>query len=385
MATPRVLVVSGSAGHGHVMAGRAVADAIATHHPGVDVSHVDAVEEMAPWYRRTYRWGYLTMVDRHPAVWRAVYEATDRKTSALGRALTVAGGRRFVRLCQRWAPHVIVCTHFLAPELLARAIRQGKLQTRLEAVVTDHDAHRVWHYPEVSRYYVASEHVKARLALRYGVPGERIRVTGIPVRAAFTRRHDLTKVRRAYGLDASRPVVLFFSGGFSSGPIRDSIVGLWLERRDVQVVCVCGRNERLRRHVASVPRPAGSLLLVLGFVDRPDELMAVADVVIGKSGGVSTAEATALGKPVLVLASIPGQEERNADALLEAGAGWKAPTPEEVRWRVSRFLEDPDLRRRAEDAARAFGKPDAARAVADGAVEGLDVAALPEPRFHGAS
>ena len=106
---------------------------------------------------------------------------------------------------------------------------------------------------------------------------------------------------------------------------------------------------------------------------------------VSKSGGVSTAEAMAMGKPTLVLASIPGQEERNADALLEAGAGFKAPTPEEVRWRVARLLDDADRRKAVERNARALGRPHAARDVADGIVEGLEGAVLPEPRFHGAS
>ena len=41
---------------------------------------------------------------------------------------------------------------------------------------------------------------------------------------------------------------------------------------------------------------------------------------IGKSGGLTIAEAAALGVPLLILDPIPGQETRNADIVLEAGA-----------------------------------------------------------------
>jgi processive 1,2-diacylglycerol beta-glucosyltransferase len=384
MSFPRVLVVSGSAGHGHVMAAEAVTAALRRRHPTLDVTHVDGVARMSRWYATTYRRGYVAMVDRAPGLWGLLYKATDRRTSTVGHALTVLGGRAFVRLVQAWKPHVVLCTHFLAPELLARAIRRGKLRTDLRVVVTDHDCHRVWWWPEVRRYYVASELVKARLVLRFGVPSGNVAVTGIPVRRGFGRRHDLTAVRARFGLDPGRPVVLFLSGGFAAGPMRRSILGLWMERRDIQVIAVCGRNGRLRRRVASLPRPAGAVLHAVGFVPDPSPLVAVADVVVAKSGGITVSECAAAGRPLLVASSIPGQEERNCDAILEAGAGFHTPTPEEVRWRVARLLEDPARMRKVVRAARAFGQPHAAAAIADAVAADVESPTPARPRFHGA-
>ena len=246
----RVMVVSGSAGHGHVMAGRAVEAALRARHPHIEVVHVDAVKKMWSLYEHVYRKGYVSLVDKHPNLWRKLYDITNRKTSAVTHAITVAAGASFVRMCRKWRPDAIVCTHFLAPEILSRALRKGKVATQLHAVVTDHDTHRVWYYPEVLRYYVASDLVAARLALTYGVQEERIHVTGIPVKAAFSRQVDPLPIRLTYGLDPTRPTVLFLSGGFAAGPMRKSIVGLWKERRDIQVIAVCGRNERLRRRIA---------------------------------------------------------------------------------------------------------------------------------------
>jgi processive 1,2-diacylglycerol beta-glucosyltransferase len=385
MSSPRVLVVSGSAGHGHVKAAEAVTRALQQRHPMIDVVHVDAVSQMARWYARTYRWGYVTLVDRFPALWRALYEATDRKASALGHGLTVLGGRRFVDSVLRWKPRLVLCTHFLPPELLSRAIREKRLQTEVHVVVTDHDAHRMWYWPEVDRWYVASELVKARFALRYGIPESRLAVTGIPVRPEFGARHDRVSIRARYGLDPDRPVVLFLTGGFSAGPMSRSILGIWMDRRDAQMIAVCGKNDRLRRRVAALPRPAGAVLHALPFVENVAELMSVADVVICKSGGITVSECSAAGKPLLVSGHIPGQEERNADAVVEAGAGVRALTPEEVRWRVNRFLEDPSSLALVARRAKAFGRPQAAADIADrvaGAVHGDLVPT--GPRFHGA-
>ena len=384
MASPRVLVVSSSAGHGHVMAARALADALRRRHPTVDVTHVDTLDRMGRWYRAIYRWSYVKLVDKTPQLWRGLYDATDRRHTQLGAFFTRVGGRDFVRMVERWKPHAVLCTHFLPLELLDRRIRKGKLATELHAVVTDYDAHRIWYWPSVQRYHVASSLVKARLCLRFGVPADRVAVTGIPVRRMFRVRHDRIAVRARYGLDPQRPVVLFLSGGFAVGPMRQSILGIWLERRDVQILAVCGRNERLRRAIARLPRPAGSTLHALGFVEDPAELMAVADVVVAKAGGVTVSETMVAGKPLVVSAAIPGQEERNVQALLEAGAGVWAPTPEEIRWRVPRILGSRPRAKALTKAARALARPAAADEIVDDVAGRIVDPYVARPYFHGA-
>lgn len=368
-----------------MMAGEAVTEALRTRHPRIVVQHVDAVSKMWNSYKHVYRWAYLRLVDRNPSIWRALYNSTNERTTVIGHALTVLAGGPFLRMVERWRPDAVVCTHFLAPELLARALRQKKIQCDLQAVVTDHDAHRVWYYPEVSRYYVGSKIVKARLGLTFGVPEDHVHVTGIPVRPAFARPSDPSATRLTYGLDPNRPTVLFMSGGFAAGPMGRSIIGLWQERRDVQVIAVCGRNERLRRRIARLARPAGAVLHALGFVDDVRDLMEAADVVVAKSGGVTVSECMAVGRPLVISAAIPGQEERNADAVVEAGAGYWAPTPEEVRWRIARLLAQPALLRAVGRRAAVFGRPQAAAEIADRIAAGLPrEEGVLGPRFHGA-
>lgn len=291
-----------------------------------------------------------------------------------------------MREVARWQPDLVLCTHFLAPELMARALRRGRLKAQLQVVITDHDAHRVWYYPEVRRYYVASELVRARLVLRFGTPERDVQVTGIPVRRAFRQPADVLGVCTRFGLDPDRPMVLFLSGGFAAGPMARAIVDLWRERADVQVVAVCGRNVRLRRRISRLPRPAGAVLRALGFVKEVRDLMAASTLVVGKSGGSSMAESLAVGRPLVVSTAIPGQEERNAEALVEAGAGVRASTPEEIRWRVAGLLEDGEALRAMTERARRFGRPQAALEIADGVAASLPGAtAWRGPHFHGAA
>ena len=58
-----------------------------------------------------------------------------------------------------------------------------------------------------------------------------------------------------------------------------------------------------------------------GFTPDIDELMTASDILVGRPGGLTTSEALAVGLVFVVVGPIPGNEQRNADYLLEEGAG----------------------------------------------------------------
>ena len=106
-------------------------------------------------------------------------------------------------------------------------------------------------------------------------------------------------------------------------------------------------------------------LMPMGFTDRVADLMRAADLIVTKPGGLSTSECLALGLPMILSAPIPGQEERNADYLLEEGAALKAIDVLALRLRAGALLGDPPRLARMAERARAIGRPYAVRGVLD--------------------
>ena len=108
---------------------------------------------------------------------------------------------------------------------------------------------------------------------------------------------------------------------------------------------------------------------VVGFTDRMRDLMAVADLLVTKPGGLTVSEALACGLPMALISPIPGQEVRNADFLLEYGVAVKANSPAALTGKIEELLSSetrlPEMRRRA----KALGRPRAAFAVARLALE----------------
>src|SRR5437016_5727189 len=98
----------------------------------------------------------------------------------------------------------------------------------------------------------------------------------------------------------------------------------------------------LAKNCASLEFPSIRYLLRLRIGCRAtemDQYMAAADLLVGKAGGLTTSEALARALPMALVEPIPGQEERNSDHLLEAGAAIRCnnlPVAAWKNWRTAR-------------------------------------------------
>ncbi|MGW2095939.1 UDP-N-acetylglucosamine--N-acetylmuramyl-(pentapeptide) pyrophosphoryl-undecaprenol N-acetylglucosamine transferase [Promicromonospora sukumoe] len=206
---------------------------------------------------------------------------------------------------------------------------------------------------------------------------ERAVVTGNPVRADVLTGEPLKAVD-SLGLDSFDPdlPVLYVTGGAQgSVQINELVTGAlpWLLER-ANVIHQCGPNnlKEMFENTAGLPSALAARYRVLGFVaaELPD-VLALADVVVSRSGAGTIAELTALGKPsVLVpLPSSAGNEQaHNARRLQDLGAAVALEgdlTFSDLRGALAGLLGDAGRRERMADAARSNGRPDAAERLVD--------------------
>jgi processive 1,2-diacylglycerol beta-glucosyltransferase len=143
--------------------------------------------------------------------------------------------------------------------------------------------------------------------------------------------------------------------------------------RPWQIVAVAGKSEKARARLAELARcaPKGKeapRLLPVGFTTEMDEYMAAADLLIGKAGGLTVSEALARGVPLALVEPIPGQEERNADHLLEQGAAIRCNNLPTAAWKIARLLDDSARLQRMREAALEMARPRAAAEIAADAI-----------------
>ena len=370
---PRILLLSASSGAGHVRAGEALAQAFGAH-GSCSVEHVDSLQYVSKLFQRIYNDAYIAMVQRAPELMGLLYKRMDQPWHLPKRRLAFDrfNAQPMIRLLQKVQPDLCIATHFLPAEILAWLTARKKLRARNAIVITDYDVHATA-LSDLDRYYVALQEAAEYLA-GIGLLREKLCVTGIPIDPRFETPLDRGEARRNLGLSSDALILLLSAGGYGVGPVEQLVRDLLEQQRSWQIVAIAGKGEELKKRLDHTARSAGRLttgaarLVSVGFTKEMDQYMAASDLLIGKAGGLTTSEALARSLPMVLIDPIPGQEERNADHLLEAGAAIRCNNLPAAAWKIATLLESPDKLCAMRVAARNMACPGAARAIVEDAL-----------------
>jgi processive 1,2-diacylglycerol beta-glucosyltransferase len=382
----RVLILSVSAGTGHIRAGEALAKAAAAHPATGEVLHVDALRYTNKMFRRFYGQFYIDLVKSAPTLLGWFYDSQDEpwKTEKMRLMLDRMNTGSLVRQIKKFKPDITICTHFLPAEILSHLIKHGKVDTQLSTTITDYHAHAMWLSRLIHHYFVANEESRVQLE-NIGFPPESITVSGIPIDPVFCEPKERAALRVKQRLRGDLPMLLVSAGALGVSSAERIVEVLSDLAVPVQIVVICGKNEKLRQTVLDQlsRRPDKSAHLdfkVLGYTTEMDEWMKSADLYIGKPGGLTTAEAMSCGLPMVIYQPIPGQEERNSDFLLENGAAVKCNQLATMAYKVNLLLNDPERMAKMRRRALGLSHPDAAVQIIQKLIDEVHAEAVTIPR-----
>ena len=356
----RVLFCYISPASGHRRAAEAVMSVLRHGHPPIDCEGVNSISYAKPVLGKLVSKLYLQVLKFAPQLWDFLYDNPhiEKATRDLRELLNMFNTRRIAEVLRGFRPRCLVCTQAVPVGLLAALKERGKIKLPLVGVLTDFGVHNYWISPQVDLYLVPSEEVRRKM-IRVGVSESRIRVTGIPIDPHFGLPGDKRAERLALGLAPHRPTVLVMGGNYGLGPMEDVVSSLRRLPVAPQVIAVCGSNRRLlgkmHRRFAD-----DRSVRVMGQIRTIHRLMDAADLLISKSGGLTTAESLAKGLPMIIIQPIPGQEERNADHLLRYGAAERADTLEDLTRLAQQLLSNRQRLDRLRENGRSLARPRAA-------------------------
>jgi processive 1,2-diacylglycerol beta-glucosyltransferase len=361
----RILIMSASVGSGHMKAAEALEKAFRAHPDVGEVLNDDALEYTSGVHKQFYSKLYEKLSSIAPNFLGWWYERSDEpwRADQVRLAIDLPHTLPLIKFIKDFQPDAIVCTHFMPAGVISYLIAQGKLDTHLSIVVTDYHFHAEWLCRAFHQYFVAQPEERVHMEA-LGLPADRVHVTGIPIDPAFGRRMNRPALFRRFKLDPSKPVLLLTAGTLGLGPTQSVVRRLLEMPQDFQTVVVCGKNEELRDEIEEQIRDSGRKFLVLGYTREMRELMHISSLLLSKPGGLTTAEAMASGLPMVVLDPVGGQEERNAEMVLEKGAGIKCPEVTVLPYKIGCLLDDPVRLRQMARAAEAVGRPSAAEEIA---------------------
>jgi processive 1,2-diacylglycerol beta-glucosyltransferase len=244
--------------------------------------------------------------------------------------------------------------------------RRG-LECRLGIAVTDFDVHAMWLVHHYDHYFVAREESRAHL-VALGIAPAKVTVSGIPIRPIFAAPKAKEAMRHKHALEAERTTILVSAGGFGVGPVAALLTTLGTLQHPAQVLAICGKNEALRLEVEALAArhatgAAQVRIQAVGYTTAMDEYMAAADLLVGKPGGLTISEALAKGLVCVIVHPIQGQEERNADHLLEEGAAIRCNNLPTLAWKIDRLLRQPARFAAMQAQARRLARPQAAATI----------------------
>lgn len=303
--------------------------------------------------------GYTQSVRLFPLGYRLFYEATAglKPDSPAQQWLNSLGREEFHEFLQQHPQDLIVAVHPTPAGALSELRRSGRLRCRTITVVTDFVVHSQWIHPGTDLYLVGSDCVRDGLIQR-GVPPEKVRVTGIPIRVNKSLLDQREVLREKWALREDRPTVLVMTGaqGMMRRPQR---LFHTVASRPVQGFFLCGKDRalytRLRLWGTQYPN-----FRIMPFVRVVPELMCVSDVLVTKAGGLTTSEALAMELPLIIFHPIPGQEYANRDYLMRTGAALVADNLRELGNVLDEVCRRPERLEEMRNAIRTIRRPDAA-------------------------
>lgn len=375
--SPRILVLSASVGAGHLRAAEAVELALRQVRPDAFVKNLDILTLTNAAFRRIYGKAYLDLVNHAPHFLGYFYDLTDRpsrsgknRTDKLRLVLEKLNLKPFITLLKEETWDLVINTHFLPAEIIASLRRGEGLRLPQVTVTTDFETHRLWVNQPCDHYFTATD--EGALYLHsWGIPKGDITVTGIPIHPVFSQPKDRAQCLSRLGLSGDRTIVLQMAGGFGVGPIEKIYRELMAVPEPLEIVVIAGRNKQVKSDLEAIPVESRHRAKIMGFTDQMDELMAVADLVVTKPGGLTTSETLARGAAMVVVNPIPGQESRNSDYLLENGAAIKVNNLPLLSHKVSSLVRNPARLQQIKSNARALGRPRAAFAVVERSLQFL--------------
>ncbi|AMC34897.1 MGDG synthase family glycosyltransferase [Janthinobacterium sp. B9-8] len=365
----KILLLSVSAGAGHVRAAEAIRAYANIGDAHLEVLHLDVMQYVTAGFRKIYTDFYIKLVNKAPALWGYLYNFSndaqvDSSIEKLRQKLERMNARALLKEITAFNPDAIICTHFLPAEILSRQLKKEVLNCPVWVQVTDFDLHRMWVHEGMAGYFAANDEVAFRMQAQ-GIAAEKISVTGIPIMPSFTAVASREQCAAEFGLDGKRTTILLMGGGAGLGSLDAIAARLLAMEGDFQLIAMAGKNEAALAALQALSLRYSGRVLPQGFTDKVERLMVCADLVVTKPGGLTTSECLAMGLPMIVNAPIPGQEERNADFLLEQGVALKAFDAVTLEYRIRYLLDNPAKLAEMSIKARALGRPAAGQQVLD--------------------
>jgi processive 1,2-diacylglycerol beta-glucosyltransferase len=360
----KVLALTISAGNGHNKAAESVKEYFSKNHKHVDVEIVDALKYINPIVDKLIVGSYLKSLKKTPLIYGKLYEyaETDDTISNVSGLVNDFLSIKIKGLIEEVSPDVILCTHPLPLEMLSILKRKGKTSVPVVAILTDYAPHSFWFYSHIEAYVIPHEDFTQDL-IEKGISKESIYPLGIPISECFLKPISKEDARNSLSIDQNKLTLLIMGGGLGIGNIKNIFENLAFSSLDIQLIACTGSNIKLKNQLEDISSRCSKKCLIYDYTDKVSTLMSACDILITKPGGLTITEALIKHVPIIITSTIPGQEEKNADYLLNNGIAARIKNSDSIVAIIKQISSSKTRLNYMKEIAKEKSKPDATKGI----------------------
>jgi UDP-N-acetylglucosamine:LPS N-acetylglucosamine transferase len=287
-----------------------------------------------------FRWLYVTNVQRTPWLYQFFFDSLWRWrwfADASKRFVAAWAGRRLRTVVADFRPDLILTTYPLGTDGIAWLRARGETDVPVASWISDFAPHPFWVYRDVD-VNVVMHKAAVDPAVRC-VPEAEVGIGQPPVSAQFTPG-SRDGARKKLNLPTRGFLAMVSCGSLGFGSVRSAVTELLQADARVGVVVVCGHNDELRAKVTAIA-PDDPRLIVYGWTDQMPHLLRACDVLVTNAGGVTSLEAMACQRAVLMYQPIAAHGEANARLMADAGLAQLCAEPGSLKTTVQHLLAHP--------------------------------------------
>ncbi|WHY85584.1 glycosyltransferase [Neobacillus novalis] len=334
--TKKILIISSdNTGHGHKSITESLCEKIGMDHD-INVHVVDGFS-LGGHSLLNIGKTYGPITRRSENLWEKVFNYSAENPELIDKFIEMLIRKNFLKLLDEEKPDLILSVHPNFNGSILNILEKEFIKIPFLTLIADLvNISPLW--ADKRADVIICPTIEARdKCIEYGVPAEKIKVVGFPVRSRFFRNSTNKKVNYRVGTPLN---FLIMSGGEGVGNMK-SIAEILFDQFDCSVKIVAGRNAKLKAELEqSLKRKYGNKVDIYGFTKDIQDLMFQADIAFTRGSPNVMFEAFASNTPIMITGALPGQEQDNPTFAEKLNLGVICKDPSQIEAKINQLLEN---------------------------------------------
>ena len=334
----KILIISSEfTGHGHKSITESLCEQF-SNHESVKIHIVDGFSLGGQVLLKAGK-SYGPITRNAEGLWELIYDLSSIKPSLINEAIEFKIKDNFLNLLKEVNPDLILSVHPNFNGSIINIMEKYNIKIPFITLIADLvSIYPLWADPRVD--YIISPTLEAKAkCIEYGVPEEKIKVLGLPVRSRFYNHIENEDQESNY--DPSLPLkCLIMSGGEGVGNMSN-IAEILLDNFNCKVKIIAGRNAILKKKLEQLlVGKYGDNVEIFGFTKNVQDLMLSSDIAITRGSPNVMMEAISCNVPLVVTGALPGQEQGNPEYVQNLNLGVICTDINDMKHTISDLLEN---------------------------------------------